>query len=141
MILTSCDRNKNDVIPDVFVNFSIRIDDPEFDKLKVILEHVVITAQTNNLGPNAAGFSGNGIIVFNSSGDFVAFDRTCPYDYHLTKNPVKVEIDWIHAVCPSCSTKYDLTASGMPVSGPGKYYLKNYKTSFYNPFISVWNKI
>jgi nitrite reductase/ring-hydroxylating ferredoxin subunit len=140
IIFSSCNKD-NDVIPDVRVNFYLNLNDPEFVTLSTITNHVIVTSQTNNIGSLAAGFNNNGIIVYTYGIDeFYAYDRTCPHDYVLDGTSVKVAVsDLILAVCPKCSTKYALYGGGVPTSGPGKYPLKNYRTSFERPSIRVWN--
>jgi hypothetical protein len=137
--INSCNK-KNDVIPDVRVDFTLDLYDPEFVTLSAIGNHVIITSQTNNLGPRAAGYDYNGIIVYASDLDvFSAYDRTCPHDFAVNGLSVKVNVDFTLGICPQCSTKYALSAGGVPVSGPGKYPLKNYRTSFDGRTIRVWN--
>lgn len=139
IILSSCNK-KNDVIPDVSVDFRIDINDPEFVTLTGVGNHAIVTSKTNNGGALSAGYNYNGIIVYTSDIDvFNAYDRTCPNDYVLNGSSVKVNVDFTIAVCPQCSTKYSLSAGGVPISGPGKYPLKNYKTSFDGRYIRVWN--
>jgi nitrite reductase/ring-hydroxylating ferredoxin subunit len=135
---SSCTKAKNDVIPDVYVNFTIDLADPEFVNLTAIGSDTV-DARTNNWGSGAAGFDGNGIIVFNGGDAFYAFDRTCPHDYAIDGTSVKVNVDFTIAVCPRCGTTYSLSASGTPASGVGRYPLKNYRTSFDGRFVTVWN--
>lgn len=141
-IFSGCKNQNNDVIPDVYVNFQIDLlYDIEFRDLNAIGNHVIVTSGTNNWGSRAAGYDNNGIIVYRSLMDeFNAYDRTCPYDYAKDRSSVKVNVDFTVAVCPRCSTNYALSAFGTAVSGPGKYPLKNYNTSFDGRFISVWNK-
>lgn len=137
--LNSCDKNKNDVIPDIYVNFTLNLNDPQFVNLNGIGSDTV-DARTNNWGSKAAGFDDNGIIIYNSGTDeFYAYDRTCPHDYAVNSLSIKVKIDFTLAVCPRCSTTYALAASGTPASGIGRYPLKNYKTSFIGRYIRVWN--
>ena len=137
--LSSCNK-KNDVIPDVTVNFSLDINDPQFVTLSAIGNHVIVTSQTNNGGASSAGYDYNGIIVYTSDLDvFSAYDRTCPHDYAVNSLSVKVNVDFTLAVCPKCGTTYALSAGGTPVSGIGRYPLKNYKTSFDGRSIRVWN--
>lgn len=139
-VQTACEKNKNDVIPDVYINFYLDLEDPEFLDLRFITNSLIVTSATNNIGPNSAGFSGNGIIVYHSTTDtYLAFDRTCPHDYVNGGEAIKVVVDFVSAVCPVCETNYALSSGGEPVSGPGKYYLKNYRTSFDGRFIRVWN--
>jgi nitrite reductase/ring-hydroxylating ferredoxin subunit len=137
--LSSCDKNRNDVIPDVYVNFTLDLSDPQFINLTAIGADTV-DANTNNWGSGAAGFNGNGIIVYNGGDEFYAYDRTCPHDYVLSGNSVKVRIDFTIAVCPLCGTTYSLSANGTPAAGVGKYPLKNYRTNFDGRFVRVWNK-
>ena len=139
-VQTACEKNKNDVIPDVYVNFYLDLNDPEFFDLNAVANYIIVTSATNNIGPNSAGFSGNGIIVYHSMpGEYLAFDRTCPHDYVNSGEAIKVVVDGIYAVCPVCETNYALPSFGSPTSGPGKYALKNYRTSFDGRFIRVWN--
>jgi nitrite reductase/ring-hydroxylating ferredoxin subunit len=136
--MASCTKAKNDVIPDVYVNFTLDINDPEFVSLTAIGSDTV-NAKTNNWGTGAAGFDGNGIIVYNGGDTFYAFDRTCPHDYEVNALSVKVKIDFTIATCPQCGTIYSLSASGTPASGVGRYPLKNYRTSFDGRYLRVWN--
>jgi hypothetical protein len=135
----SCTKEKNDVIPDVYVDFTLDLNDPEFTNLTSIGSDTV-DAHTNNWGSGAAGFDGNGIIIYNSGEGFYAYDRTCPHDYEVNGLSVKVRIDFIIAYCPICQTTYSLSASGTPASGIGRYPLKNYKTYFDGTSLRVWNK-
>ncbi len=139
-LLMSCAKNKNDVVPTVYVNFSISLNDPQFYNLLSPLTFAYVNSGTNNLGPSAAGYDGNGIIVFRTMEDeFCAYDRTCPYDYEVNNKSVKVNADMIYATCPDCGTKYALTANGTPVSGVGRYPLKNYRTAFNGLYVIVSN--
>lgn len=139
--LLSCSKYKNDVIPDVYVFFMIDLLDPQFVNLNAFGESDTVNARTNNFGSSAAGFDSNGIIVYCGGPDeYYAFDRTCPHDYATNSKSVQVSIvDNISAVCPECGTEYSLGAFGTPSSGPGRYPLKNYKTSFDGRYITVWN--
>ena len=142
-ILTcSCKKNKNDVIPNVYVDFTIDLADPEFISLISIGETVVINKFTNNFGLRAAGFAENGILIHSGIDEFFAYDRTCPHDYVLNGSTIKIEIDnssSIYAVCPECKTKYGLPVNGTPVEGIGRYPLKNYKTNYDGRYLRVWN--
>lgn len=141
LVLTSCKKVQNDIIPDVDVNFTIDLLDPEFVSLSAIGISDTIDSSTNNWGYNAAGYDENGIIIYHGPDEYFAYDRTCPYDFAVNNLSVKVNIDYTVAVCPRCATKYALSAYGTPVSGPGKYPLKNYKTSFDGErYIRVWNE-
>jgi nitrite reductase/ring-hydroxylating ferredoxin subunit len=136
----SCTKAKNDVIPDVHVDFMLDLLDPEFVNLTSIGSDTV-DGNTNNWGSYAAGgFSGNGIIIYNGGDAFYAYDRTCPHDYAVNELNVKVKIDFTIATCPKCGTVYSLSAGGTPASGVGRYPLKNYRTSLLEGrYVRVWN--
>ncbi|MBE0674939.1 MAG: hypothetical protein IH591_09790 [Bacteroidales bacterium] len=137
-----CEKDKNDVIPDVYVDFYIDLGDPEFASLIAPGNYALVNALTNNLGQPAAGFSGNGIIIYHAEpGVFLAFDRTCPHDYVTDGSAIKLNVDGIYAVCPVCGTNYALPSYGTPSSGPGRYPLKNYRTSYNPPLLHVWNHL
>ena len=142
VMLSSCNK-KNDVIPDVTVDFTLDINDAEFVNLSAIGGAISVDARTNNWGIYAAGYDGNGIIIYRADEElFYAYDRTCPHDYEISNLSIKVNIDpefSIFAICPKCGTKYALSAGGTPVSGIGRYPLKNYKTSFVGGYVRVWN--
>jgi nitrite reductase/ring-hydroxylating ferredoxin subunit len=138
--LASCKKNKNDVIPDTWVDFTIDLNDPEFFVLLSYPNGKIVTSATNNWGQRSAGYDYNGIIVYRSLMDeFHAYDRTCPHDFVTDTSSIKVNLDLISAICPKCSTSYSLEAGGTPISGPGRYPLKNYKTSFNGQYVRVWN--
>ena len=137
--LSSCNKNRNDVIPDVYVNFILNLDDPQFVTLNALGGSDTVDAHTNNWGSEAAGFNGNGIIIYRGPDEFYAYDRTCPHDYAVNGLSIKVNIDFMLAVCPKCGTTYSLAAFGTPASGIGRYPLKNYRTSFDGRFVRVWN--
>lgn len=141
VFFTSCNK-KNDVIPNVYVNFTLDLNDPEFTSLSGFGGSVYIDSRTNNWGRASAGFNSNGIIVCFGVDEFYAYDRTCPHDYVVNNLSVKVNIDPGNstiAVCPKCGTKYGLTVGGTPASGVGRYPLKNYKTSLQGNYVIVWN--
>jgi hypothetical protein len=140
--LTSCKKSKYDVVPDVYVDFYLDLNDIIFKDLAAISNYVILTSQTQSSGilGRSVGYANNGIIVYRSTLDeFNAYDRTCPYDFVTNAVSVKVNVDGFNAVCPQCSTKYALYGMGTPTSGPGRYPLKNYKTNFDGQFIHIWH--
>ncbi len=141
VLALSCRKAKNDVIPTVYVDFYISLNDPLFTNLLTPLTYTYVSASTNNLGASAAGYDYNGIIVFRlSEEEFYAYDRTCPYDYEVNKKSVKVNVvDDIFAVCPSCGSKFALSANGTPASGVSPYPLKNYRAGFNGQLVHVYN--
>jgi nitrite reductase/ring-hydroxylating ferredoxin subunit len=132
--LSSCNKDKNDVVPNVTVNFSISLNDPQFINLSVFGNAALVNKYTNNIGLLAAGYDENGIIIFSwIDSEFYAYDRTCPHDYAVNNLSVAVNIDpsnSYNAICPKCGTVYALSSGGTPSKGVGRYPLKNYRTSF-----------
>jgi nitrite reductase/ring-hydroxylating ferredoxin subunit len=124
------------------VNFTLDLNDPEFVNLNAMGGSVTVNSQTNNWGSGAAGFDGNGIIIYAGVDEFYAYDRTCPHDYVVNSLSIKVNIDKANstiAICPKCGTTYALSAGGTPASGIGRYPLKNYRTSLQGNLVIVWN--
>lgn len=141
LILTGCNK-KNDVIPDTYVNFTLNLNDPEFNSLMSFGGSVVVNSHTNNWGSGAAGYNGNGIIICTGVDEFFAYDRTCPHDYAVNSISVQVKIDPSNstiAICPKCGSKFGLTVSGTPVEGVSRYPLKNYRTRIQANYVTVWN--
>jgi len=141
-VITSSCNKKNDVIPDVYVSFTIDLLDPEFVNLNSIFGSDTVDYRTNNWGSRSAGYNSNGIIVTNGNEEYYAYDRTCPHDYAVNNLSIKVKMDKVNfakAVCPKCGTVYELANFGLPSSGIGRYSLKNYKTSFDGRYVRVWN--
>ena len=101
LALISCSKDKNDVIPYTYVNFTLNLYDPQFtNDLNPIFGSVIINANTNNW-PYSGGFNDNGIIIFNGGDQFYAYDRTCPYDYATDGSSFKVVVvDQVYAECP-----------------------------------------
>lgn len=117
------------VIPYVYVDFTIRLDDPEFTSLNAEGNSVLVTYDYAE--ENSAGYDYNGIIVYRASIDeFYAFDATCPHDFDSAS--VAVEIDGGSvATCPACHSRYILFNQGYPTDdGPSKRALKAYITEF-----------
>lgn len=136
--ISSCNK-KNDVIPYVYVDFTLNLSDPEFTALNSTFGTALITANTNNW-KYSGGFQGNGIIIFSGADQFYAYDRTCPHDYVTSGLSVKVNVvDILYAECPTCHTRYALPNGGTPSSGIGRYPLKNYKVISYGNSITVTN--
>ena len=140
--LISCDKANNEVIPYATVDFTIDLLDPEFVNLSVIGISDTIDASTNNWGFRSAGYDGNGIIIYSGPDEYYAYDRTCPHDFAVNGLSVRVRINQSAvAFCSQCGTQYALSVYGTPISGLGKYPLKNYKTNFDGErYIRVWDE-
>lgn len=144
LLTMSCDREKNEVIPDITIDFIITFSDPEFFDLYYSPgTSALISSSHRHLGLGTGGFDSNGIIVYNTGlqgFEYSSFDRTCPHCYVTDGASVAVSVDGVYAVCPRCATNYAMGASGLPQTGPGQYYLKNYRTGYTGSSVRVWNK-
>ena len=137
----SCENNKNDVIPDVYVDFTLDMMD-FMDIYEVVGSDTVDASDMRvSIGRQyAGGFDGNGVIVYFGGDAYYAYDRTCPHDYEVNGLSIPVKIDFTIATCPRCSTSYSLAALGTPTSGSiSRYPLKNYKTSYAGRYLKIWN--
>ena len=140
--LNSCNKEKNDVIPDVYFSFDINLGtDVQFADLNAIGNSAIITPQTIIYKTGTIGFNSNGVIVYRLDPEqFNAYDRTCPHDYVVNGLSIKINIiDFFYADCPECHTRYSLLSYGNPISGVGRYRLKNYRTLFINNILTVSN--
>jgi len=144
LLTMSCGREKNEVIPDITIDFTISFSDPEFFDLYYSPGTSALIGPSHRyLGIGTGGFDNNGIIIYNTGlqgWEYSAYDRTCPHCYVTGGASIAVNVDMVAAICPRCSTNYALAASGMPTSGPGQYYLKNYHTGLSTGSLRVWNK-
>lgn len=104
--------------------------DPEFIDLNVLYNYVFLTG----------GYLDNGIIIVRQKfdgayDDFIAFDRTCPYEVNSCR--VLKDVDnSIYVKCECCNSKYEV-ASGYPIEGPSSYPLRQFKCSFYNGSLQI----
>lgn len=144
LLLVSCEGERNDVIPDVTVDFYISGSDPEFfDLFGSPGSSAFVSSAHTHLGLGTGGYDSNGIIIYNTGMDgfeFYAFDRTCPHCFVTAGLSIRVNTDMIEAICPECNTVYLMSSSGMPYTGPGQYYLKNYRTDYNGYNLRVWNR-
>jgi hypothetical protein len=138
----TCKKSKYDVIPDVYVDFYLDLNDIVFKDLYSVSNFVIITSKTpsTEFFGRLVGYNNNGIIVLHATEEeFYAFDRTCPYDFAVNGLSIAINVDGFDAVCPQCSTKYSLYGGGAPLSGIGNYPLKAYKTALVGQIVHIWH--
>lgn len=117
------------------------------DKQKPEIPYVVVNIQ---LYPNTLDYisvSGwvyvtggyRGLIVYRmTDNDFMAYERTCPYDPDKDCARVEVESSNITAVDSCCGSQYILT-DGSPIRGPSGYSLQQYQTSYDGNQLRIFN--
>ena len=140
LIFVTCAKKKEEIIPNTYVNFTIRLDDPKFTDLHAIGNSVIITNEY--AGRSSAGYDYNGIIVYRFSEDeFYAFDRTCPFNISNSISVTTENTSDPIAECPECGSEYVLPSLAFPTEkGPSRVPLKQYNTNFDGiQTISVYN--
>jgi len=126
--LASCkddsDGNNTAFFPEVQVNTSVNLLFPQFSALSLIQGYVYL--------PD--GY--RGIVLYRTVTDeFVAFDRTCPYNTNNTCAYITVDSTGFYYRCgqynpnwtPCCDSKFDAN-TGMVSVGPARRGLKQYFT-------------
>ena len=139
LIFITCTKKKEEIIPNTYVNFSLRLDDPQFTDLNAIGNSVTITSEY--AGRRSAGYDYNGIIVYRfSENEFYAFDRTCQFNIEKSITVTIENASDPIAECPECGSEYVLPSIAFPTEkGPSRVPLKQYNTSFDGVTISVYN--
>ncbi len=128
-----CEKESCDVVPDTYINITL-------EPILLALSPTQSAVITNiYAGQPSLGYDNNGIIIYcNSPEEYFSYDRTCPY--HVEESiPVDAVNNGMYAVCPVCSSEYQLWFSGFPTDGSvSQCPLKQYKTS-YNPNFNTIN--
>ena len=127
--LVSCVEEEPKIVPDVYVNFTINLELPQFIARKSVNNSVLIARE---------GYADNGVIIYRYSPDeYLAFDATCPQ--HIEDNRA-VTLDDAGtagtATCSKCSTKYFFFNFGQASSG---YPLKRYRVALSGSYLTVSN--
>ncbi len=127
--MMSCVEEEPKIVPDVYVNFTINLELPQFIALKSVNNSVLIAHE---------GYADNGVILYRYSlDDYLAFDATCPQ--HIEDNrAVTLDEGGVAgtATCSKCNTKYFFFNFGQASSG---YPLKRYRASVSGSYLSVSN--
>ncbi len=128
VFISSCKDETGDVnsdfFPDVQVNTNINLLLPQYSALSLVQGYVYL--------PD--GY--RGVVVYRTIADeFVAFDRTCPYNTSEACAFVSTDSSGFYFRCgqyapsfkPCCDSRFDAN-TGTAVSGPAKRGLKTYFT-------------
>jgi len=122
----SCDKESENPVPLVAVNFTINTESIQYIELNTIGGWAYFTG----------GF--RGIIVYRHSFDeFKAFDRACPYHPYEPEAIVRV-FEPPLALDTLCGSTF-LLIDGSVVKGPAKHPLRQYPTYYNPPFLQVTN--
>jgi len=118
LLLTSCEEKEPFPIPNVPVNILLNLDLPSYQKL-------------NAPGGWAYVAGGSkGIVVYRNFDEFVALDRHSTYD--ANNNCAIASVDSLNyfILNDSCSDSQYNIQDGTVVTGPAKWGLKRYNTSW-----------
>jgi nitrite reductase/ring-hydroxylating ferredoxin subunit len=126
VLLTTC-RKEEQIVPNVAVNITLYINDPQ---------NVSLTSIGGWLYVNGGN---RGVVVHRiSQNQFVAFDRTCPYRPDETASQVSVDSSNVILEDRSCGSKF-LLSDGSAIQTPALVPLKAYTTAFDGNAIRIVN--
>jgi len=116
-VLFSCKQDE-ERIPYAYVDFYADLNAPVYIDLNPAGNSLTVTGGVR------------GIILFHKNSDeFMAIERNCSHDPYNTCEVVEVDSTGIYAVCNCCGSKFSLY-DGFLVSGPAKYPLNTYATTY-----------
>lgn len=126
--MLACKKNKEEGrIPDVPVNIEIHVGDPLFTPLNSVGGWTYLNGGSR------------GIVVFRRDVyDFVSYDRHCTYDVENPCGVVHVERNNQTLLDSCCGSRFYLW-DGTVASGPAKYPLKKYHTTFDGQVLRIYN--
>ncbi len=122
-----CNKERYERVPNVFVNFTIDLNQAQYTPLQITGGWVYVTG----------GY--RGIIVYRKTfEEFVALDRTSTYKPESEGNRVVVEENNLIAADTVSGSRF-LLLDGSVVEGPAPFGLKQYRTSFDGVHIHITN--
>lgn len=129
LIFSACrkeDFKRNPYLPELRFSRQINIDLPLYNKLKTPLTPVLLE-----------GIGLRGVVVINTGGSFVAWERACP-DRLLTDCSTMQLKDNIFLECPCNQLIYNLV-NGAPTQGNSDFTLLNYRVSVNANLLTIYN--
>ncbi len=125
-----CGRERQVPVPYIYVNYTVYLNNPSNNHLRVPGSYSIITGQGNH-----------GIILYRRTlgepDDFVAFDLTCTNE-PLENCVVGVDDTGFYLECPCCGSKFSIF-DGFPTSGPAQWQLKQYETTYTGNTLRIYN--
>ena len=113
----SC-KKKEELVPNVYVNFTIFLSDPEFSTLQTIGNSVFVTGGVC------------GIVIYRlSQTDFSVYDRCCTYKPSERCAVLPDPANTLFLKCPCCGSKFSLL-DGSVQSGDAERPLTLYDATF-----------
>ena len=119
VLIFSCDKYQNEIIPNVPVSFTIN--------LNIVND---LTIPGNSVYFPGAGFGG--VLVYcELPGSYYAFDAACSFE---ASNTCRAENEGVLATCSCCGSQFILISGAYPSKGPAELPLKQYNVSQLNDF-------
>jgi nitrite reductase/ring-hydroxylating ferredoxin subunit len=128
IVFVSCNRDRNNIIPNVLVDVEININNPEYINLMAVGGSMYLSGGSR------------GIVVYRYSQDtFVAFDRHCPYNPSDACGQVTFDTNSAIILKDVCCGSQFLLTDGSLYSGPATNSLKRYQTFFDGTILRIYN--
>lgn len=127
LLLVACVKNDGSLVPDVFVNYLVPINDPSISALNSPGGAVVVN------GHGVAGL----IIYRRSDGQYMAYDR-CSTVNPEQKCAINLDDPNLTATDPCSGAKFSMY-DGAPVKAPAKRGLKRYQVVITTLHLQVIN--
>ncbi len=126
----ACDREKQVPVPYVYVNYTVYLSNPANNNLRVPGNYLLLPDEGNL-----------GIILYRRTlgnpDDFVALDLTCSHE-PLESCRVAVDSSGFYLACPCCQSTFSIW-DGLVASGPARWPLKEYATTFVGNTVRITN--
>ncbi len=124
-LLIQCEEEQNPV-PVTTVNITIDMNDANYNDLV-----------PGNYKYIIGGI--NGIILYRSNfDDFIALERTCPYEAVYGTRVYVDEENELYLECEECESRFYI-GDGALTSGPSEFPLRTYNTSFDGRYLRIYN--
>jgi Rieske Fe-S protein len=129
-LATSCDRERQIPIPFVYVNYTVYLNNPSNNHLRVPGSWLILPDEGNL-----------GIILYRrtlgEADDFVALDLTCSNE-PLGTCKVAIDSSGFYLVCPCCGSEFSIW-DGYVTKGPARWPLKEYTTALGANTVRIFN--
>jgi nitrite reductase/ring-hydroxylating ferredoxin subunit len=126
LLATNSCKDKEDLVPNAYVDFTISMADPEFADLNTVGNSIMVTGGVC------------GIVIFRLSQDeFVALERNCTYQPN-DRCAVAPDTSGLMLKCPCCNSFFSIS-NGTHMGGEAKRPLTMYETSFDGQYLRVYN--
>lgn len=126
----ACHKDSSqDDIPYAYINLVIKPNSTAYLELNVVGGYMYLDAPAPS----------RGLLVYRKSLDeFMAYERTCPYDPSKPCARIQTENTFTTAIDSCCGSRY-LIQDGSPFSGPTREALRQYRTSYDGVNLYIYN--